>query len=317
MNNHLSFIRGIAADNRIPENETKIASTRSTAVPFSIEPFNSGISSHQTTGKQYRSTEYEIFLFTQGTGTFESGYTQNEIERGCVLYINPGCSFGITAHELRGYHISFSVGFLTSADVVAIPLLFKLLYQNNSEPLIDIIADDALETLIAVAAGIQKEYIVHRVRSKDILQGLFFVFMTYLPYASKPVKESVFCDRLFECASHFIALVRTHYHTHKQVADYARMLCVTPSFLNNVVKKKTGQTASRHIYDIIVLEAKKKATFTTASMKEIAYELGFTDIYHFSKFFKRNAGSSFSRFRKEQTDMMLPNLDNRIPINGY
>ena len=308
MNNHLPFIHGISADNGIPNKERNSTGSGNAVTSFSIQPFNTAVPLHDITRKHNLSTQYEIFLFTRGTGILESGYTSNEVERGYVLCINPGCSFSITAHELQGYHISFSASFLTTTDVVAMPLLFQLLYHCGNEPFMHIIAGDAMEALIAMAAGMQKECITPRENSKDILQGLFFVFMTYLPYASKPVKQSDFCDRLFEYASHFITLVKTHYHTHKQVADYARMMCVTPSFLNNVMKKKTGQTASRHIYDVIVLEAKKKAAFTTASMKEIAYELGFIDIYHFSKFFKKNSGLNFSRFRKEQTGMLLATI---------
>jgi AraC-like DNA-binding protein len=303
MNNHFSLISEAAAGSGVASNERNITGTGNNMAPFSILPFSN------TKQIQRLSTQYELFLFTQGTGTSESGYTRNQVERGCVLCITPGCSFSITAHELQGYHISFSAGFLTATDVVAIPLLFKLLYHNSNGPFMHIIADDALETLVAVATGMQKECAKSGENSKDILQGLFFVFMTYLPYASNPVKQSDLSDRLFEYASHFITLVRTHYHTYKQVADYARMMCVTPGFLNNVIKKKTGQTASRHIYDIIVLEAKKKATLTTASMKEIAYDLGFADIYHFSKFFKKNSGLNFSRFRKEQTGMLSPAME--------
>lgn len=308
MNRHLSLIRGASADTGIPNNVLPVAGNGSTAIPFHIVPFNTA-KLPGTAQRQRSSNQYEIFLLTQGTGIFESGYTRTKIERGYVLYINPGCSFTITASELQGYHISFSAGFISATDVMALPLLFKLRYHSNDAPLMDIVADDAMETLIAVVTSMQKACITSGVRNIDILRGLFFVFMTYLPYASMPVQQSAFCDRLFEYTSHFITLVKAHYHTHKQVTDYARMMCVTPNFLNTVIKKKTGQTASRHIYDTIVQEAKKKAKFTTSSMKEIAYELGFLDIYHFSKFFKKNSGLCFSSFRKEQNGMMLQDIE--------
>ena len=49
----------------------------------------------------------------------------------------------------------------------------------------------------------------------------------------------------------------------------------------------------------VVLEAKRQATYSGASMKEIAHQLGFDDIAHFSKFFKNFSGLSFSNYKKE------------------
>ncbi|HLA57121.1 MAG TPA: hypothetical protein VK622_00090 [Puia sp.] len=38
--------------------------------------------------------------------------------------------------------------------------------------------------------------------------------------------------------------------------------------------------------------------YSGAGMKEIAYDLGFLDIAHFSRFFKTFAGANFSDFKK-------------------
>ena len=83
------------------------------------------------------------------------------------------------------------------------------------------------------------------------------------------------------------------------VIDYASQLYVTPNYLNRIVKKITGFTASHHIQQQIILEAKRKALYLSASMKEIAYSLGFDNLAHFSKFFKNNCGMSFTDFKKQ------------------
>ena len=48
-----------------------------------------------------------------------------------------------------------------------------------------------------------------------------------------------------------------------------------------------------------MLEAKRQAAYSSLTMKEIAYQLGFDDIAHFSKFFKNVSGSSFTDFKKK------------------
>ena len=80
-----------------------------------------------------------------------------------------------------------------------------------------------------------------------------------------------------------------------------QVICVSPpNYLNRTVKKMTGLTASYHIQQQIILEAKRQAIHSNVSMKEIAYFLGFDNLAHFSKFFKNNSGMSFSTFKKER-----------------
>ena len=63
-------------------------------------------------------------------------------------------------------------------------------------------------------------------------------------------------------------------------------------------KKITGSTASHHIQQQIILEAKRQAMYFSTSMKQIAYNLGFDNIAHFSKFFKHNCGMNFTDFKR-------------------
>jgi AraC-like DNA-binding protein len=46
-------------------------------------------------------------------------------------------------------------------------------------------------------------------------------------------------------------------------------------------------------------------------MKEIAYELGFLDSAHFSRFFKSVAGKNFSDFKKEALNFSIDTSFNR------
>jgi AraC-like DNA-binding protein len=96
----------------------------------------------------------------------------------------------------------------------------------------------------------------------------------------------------------FLAKLDKQFKTMKQVAEYANELSVTPSYLTDVVKKVTGFSASYHIQQRMVQEAKRLAMYSDANMKMVAYSLGFDDLSHFSKFFKHAAGINFSEFKK-------------------
>ena len=86
------------------------------------------------------------------------------------------------------------------------------------------------------------------------------------------------------------------FRSKKKVKDFAAALNMTEKSLNEMVKEHTGNSASRIIYNQIVLEA-KRLLLTGISAKEAAYELGFDDPAHFSKFFKAQTGQSPSEFR--------------------
>jgi AraC-like DNA-binding protein len=103
-------------------------------------------------------------------------------------------------------------------------------------------------------------------------------------------------NRLF---SSFYAKLDNQFRTMKQVADYANELFVSPSYLNYVVKKVTGHSASYHIRQRTVQEAKRLLLYNHANMKMVAYTLGFEDLSHFSKYFKNATGIRFTDFKKK------------------
>jgi AraC-like DNA-binding protein len=47
------------------------------------------------------------------------------------------------------------------------------------------------------------------------------------------------------------------------------------------------------------LEAKRLLIYTDKSTKEIAYELGFEEVAHFSRFFKKQIGQAPTEFKLE------------------
>ena len=122
--------------------------------------------------------------------------------------------------------------------------------------------------------------------------------MIYLSRQVENEKKASFNSRKMELVHVFYALLDRHFATKKMVRDYADILAVTPSYLNDTVKEVSGFTASYHIQQRIVLEAKRRAIYEGDSMKEIAYHLGFCDPAHFSKYFKNSSGTNFTDFKK-------------------
>jgi AraC-like DNA-binding protein len=99
--------------------------------------------------------------------------------------------------------------------------------------------------------------------------------------------------------SQFRKLLSQHFKTVKSPSEYAGMLSITSSYLNEVVKETSGQPVSHWIQNEVMMEAKRLLYYTDLSIKEIAFGLGYEDHTYFSRLFKKVAGKSAGQFRGE------------------
>jgi len=95
----------------------------------------------------------------------------------------------------------------------------------------------------------------------------------------------------------FRSLLLKSFRTMKSPSDYASSLSISPSYLNEAVKKTTGFSASYWINQEVVLEAKRILFHTDASVKEVAEQLGYEDYSYFTRVFTKIAGMSPITFR--------------------
>lgn len=95
----------------------------------------------------------------------------------------------------------------------------------------------------------------------------------------------------------FKHLLFLRYRTHNSPADYAGLLNISPSYLNEAVKRTTGFPVSFWIEQVIMTEAKRLLYATDNPVKEIAYSLGFDDHAYFTRYFTRAEGRAPLQFR--------------------
>ena len=95
----------------------------------------------------------------------------------------------------------------------------------------------------------------------------------------------------------FNVLVEMHFKSKHKVAEYADILNKSPKTISNLFREYNNKSPLQVIKDRIILEAKRMFIHTDKSAKEIAYELGFEDAAHFSRFFKKTVGKSPTEFK--------------------
>ena len=74
-------------------------------------------------------------------------------------------------------------------------------------------------------------------------------------------------------------------------------MSLTPNYLNNIIRKASGQTMSQWINHFLITEAKAALTYDNKSILDISEELGFPNQAFFTKFFKRHTGQTPSEFK--------------------
>jgi len=106
--------------------------------------------------------------------------------------------------------------------------------------------------------------------------------------------------------SKFIAfklLVESELTEQNSVQVVAGKLALTSNSLYNIVKSHTGLSPKEFITNRLMLEAQRKLYYSETSVKELAYELGFTDPAYFSKLFKKYTGKSITEFVESAQDL--------------
>ena len=99
--------------------------------------------------------------------------------------------------------------------------------------------------------------------------------------------------------SEFRKIRRKQQNEVKLKAQYfAEKLNLHPNYLNSVIKTKTGKSLNEWIVLRTLSTAQELLKNTTLSIKEIAYQLGFSEPTHFNRFFKKQHSTTPNSYRK-------------------
>jgi AraC-like DNA-binding protein len=139
--------------------------------------------------------------------------------------------------------------------------------------------------------------------SQPMVTAYLTVLLTYLSrlYTEQFERDPFSMDKLL--LKKYQATIDDHFRQLHQVSDYASLLHVSSGYLSEVVKVQSGRSAITHIHDRLVLEARRMLFHTHQSLKEIAFDLGFSDASYFSRFFKRETTLTPAEYRQITREM--------------
>lgn len=131
----------------------------------------------------------------------------------------------------------------------------------------------------------------------QMLGAYLIVLLTYLSriYSEQLSENDISTDKTL--LKNFLTKVNDCFSELHEVSDYASLLNISPGHLIESIKNQSGRPAIKHIHDRLIMESRRLLMHTDSSIKEIAYNLGFTDASYFNRFFKRETGLTPVEYR--------------------
>ena len=136
--------------------------------------------------------------------------------------------------------------------------------------------------------GVLQEPTFHKEAIQHLLASLIY-YLRYIVQNSIELNPAQL-TRQEEIFQRFIALVNTYSKKERNVIFYADKLCLTPRYLNTVIRQASQQTVMDWINQSIILEAKVLLKHSNLLVYQVSDELNFPNPSFFSKFFKRMTG---------------------------
>ncbi|SEW57482.1 AraC family transcriptional regulator [Chitinophaga arvensicola] len=255
-----------------------------------------------------------VILNQKGTGVYHFGSNQYQIGPNVLCFIGPyvvSSWHSQTAHQ-EGYCLCFSETFYNDGLENKSWLRSRHFFSSGNDFVVSLTANQTafyarlMEEMAAAQQGdgalkygLLKSYL-HLFMEKASLE-FFPDNPGRISPAGPALSNGLTNEFLLLCQTDFQALLKGETTFMPALDSYAHRLGISRNYLNDKVKKVTGQSAGYHLQQLYINQAKVFLRQTDWSVNEIAAKVGFNDPAYFARFFKKHTGLSPSVMRKRLT----------------
>ncbi|CAL9345272.1 helix-turn-helix domain-containing protein [Streptomyces sp. enrichment culture] len=266
------------------------------AVPFAAGSFEA-VGPLSRADHPHRHTFYEIVHVTAGSGTHVVDLARRPVRPPHLAVIRPGqVHHWEGGHDLDGTLVLFTDDFLVDH-----PGDREVLRRLGERCWFAPDADDHTRL-----RGLMAELVAeHRQRApgyESVLRSLLHVLVVRL--ARLPVRAEAGpapAGRQAALAEDFARLIARSDAARLTVRECAAELGVTPGYLTQAVRAATGRSPGRLLIEARAYQAQQLLAHTELSVRQVAARTGFADPAYFSRFFRRETGTSPGAFRKHHS----------------
>ena len=248
-------------------------------------------------GQPYRLQEGRIAIITNGRARVLINLIEYIFRPNYISLIAPGSIIQIieTSQDFDAHMMAIEQNFL---PVSGKEEFFAHFLQRKKNLLLPLTSTEQvqIENFITVMWDVLQEPVFRKEVIQHLLAGLLYN-IEYIA-KNKGQSESSPLTHQNDIFQRFISLVNTYSKTERNVSFYADKLCLTPRYLNTVIRQASQQTVMDWINQSIILEAKVLLKHSNRLVYQISDELNFPNPSFFSKFFKRMTGMTPQEYQK-------------------
>lgn len=248
-------------------------------------------------GQPYRLQEGRIAIITNGRARVLINLIEYIFRPNYISLIAPGSIIQIieTSQDFDAHMMAIEHNFL---PVSGKEEFFAHFLQRKKNLLLPLTTTEQvqIENFITVMWDVLQEPVFRKEVIQHLLAGLLYN-IEYIA-KNKGQSESSPLTHQNDIFQRFISLVNTYSKTERNVSFYADKLCLTPRYLNTVIRQASQQTVMDWINQSIILEAKVLLKHSNRLVYQISDELNFPNPSFFSKFFKRMIGMTPQEYQK-------------------
>jgi AraC family transcriptional regulator, transcriptional activator for feuABC-ybbA operon len=246
---------------------------------------------------------YHIVMATAGKGSFVVGDREIPVERGALFLTSPGQwhSFGNGENDSVEYcEVTFE--FKSRAGAVLTLPFNEVMSAWAGAPcpeLLNIAADSELQALFMneVERMARIGFMNERDFQLYLNEGLARIFLGLYTHAYMRRPASPAVDAMQSVHEH----IHKHYNEALRLPALAKLAGVTPNYLSRRFKHRYGAAPIYYQHRLRIQAASDLLRTTEHPIKRIAEIVGFSDVYFFSRMFKKIQGVPPGAYRRTAT----------------
>lgn len=235
-----------------------------------------------------------ITWFIKGSGLLTVDFYAQPVETNSLFFIQPHTVYSLDTQKetnLEGWSLSINENYLHEYGSNLSELIFEL--RNISKLKIPKENRQKIEQLFYF---LQTELLASSPGAEPIINS----YLTILLSEFKKLSDSPSTYRRSHDPRYdeFLDLINKEFREIKDIETYAGRIHISSKQLNRICKEVAGRTAGQLLDARIHVEASRLLHYTNRSVKEISYELGFTEPSYFVKFYRRISKKTPHQYRQ-------------------
>ena len=255
---------------------------------FHINRIESFVNEISFPSPPHRKPTFDFIYLKKGVSKRSKGLDTYDFGESSIFFLP---SYQITQHIIMS---NDSEGFFCHFDEILFELLPKN-YLSDSYPFFQFQTNPVVQLSNATMKNIDPilERLLELYNNEGLSKSIIATYLLSLFEEVKidqPIHQKKTKNAFFQITEEYKNALVKHIYQKQNICDYARLLNITPNYLNKCVQSSINKTAQDLLNEMLILEAKTLLKYTDLQISEIAIKLRDQTPSNFARFFKIQTG---------------------------